>query len=254
MKLLLSPAKLMDTKHHREIKEKSKPKFIEESTVLVEELKQKNLTQLQQFLDISTKLTQANWERFQEWKKNPTEKNGIQAILGYKGEVYRSLDIETVSEKGISYLQNNAFIFSGLYGILRPLDFIMPYRLEMATPHKINSKKNLYEFWQDKITQHIKKNTKKNEILLNITSDEYLKTIDQKNLDRKIITCQFKTLKNGKLSSIMMHLKGGRGLMARFCAENNVTTIDEVRQFNLGGFYFFEENLNQSNLLFVKEL
>jgi uncharacterized protein len=254
MKLLLSPAKLMDTLHVREIKVKSKPKFITDSSLLVNELKEKNLTELQKHLGISSNLTQTNWDRFQEWSKNPTNENGIQAILGYKGEVYRSLDAETLSDDAIEYLQKQAFIFSGLYGILKPLDFIMPYRLEMATPHEIVGTKNLYAFWQEKLTNYLRESTEYNEVILNLTSDEYMKSINQKKLDRTVVNCQFKTFKNGKLSSVMMHLKGGRGLMARYCAENKIKSIDEVKKFTLGNFYYSEENSTNTNLVFIKEI
>lgn len=254
MKLLLSPAKQMDIKYIREIKTKTNPIFIEESTRLINELKEKNLIELQKFLGISSKLTQINWGRFQEWQPKPNKNYGVHAILGYKGEVYRNLEAETLSDEAISYLQKTTCIFSGLYGFIKPLDFIMPYRLEMATPFAINKKKNLYEVWQQKLTEHLKNSTKKNEIILNLTSEEYIKAIDQKKLDRKIINFQFKTKKQGKLTNIMMHLKGGRGLMARYCAENQIESIKEIKNFNYGNFYFSQENSTESNLVFVKEI
>ncbi len=244
----------MDITHQRTFNKKSKPKFIADSSDLVCDLKEKKISDLQKILGVSSKLTQTNWERFQEWKPNPTAKKGIQAVLGYKGEVYRNLDAETLSEEGISYLQKNTFIFSGLYGILKPLDFIIPYRLEMETSYGINGAKNLYEFWQEKLTNHIKENTKKTEIILNITSDEYIKTINQKKLERNIVTCQFKTLKNGKLTSIMMHLKGARGLMARHCAENGIDSLAGVKQFSAANFLYSEEHSTKTNLLFIKEI
>jgi uncharacterized protein len=254
MKLLLSPAKQMDIKHIREIKQKTKPIFLADSIDLINELKQKNLPELQKFLGISSKLTQINWERLQEWQPKPNTKNGIHAILGYKGEVYRNLVAETLSDDAISYLQKNALIFSGLYGFVKPLDFIMPYRLEMATPFAISKKKNLYEVWQQKLTEHLKNSTKENEVILNLTSEEYIKAIDTKQLNRKIIHFQFKTKKQGKLSNIMMHLKGGRGLMVRYCAENQIDSVDKLKTFAAGNFCFSEENSNESNLVFVKEI
>ncbi|MFA9290501.1 MAG: YaaA family protein [Solirubrobacteraceae bacterium] len=254
MKLLLSPAKLMDSNNNHSIKNFSTPKFLKKSEELVATLKTYSVSDLQKILGISPKLTQQNWERFQKWQKNPTDKDGIQAIFGYSGEVYRSLNASQLSNQSINYLQNNAFIFSGLYGILKPLDWITPYRLEMKTNLPINKEKKLYSYWGNIITSHIKENSSEKEILLNLTSDEYLKVIDQKKLDRKIVNCKFQTLKNGKPTSIMMHLKAARGLMAKYCAENNIKELEEVKAFNYSNYIFSPKDSNENNLLFIKEM
>lgn len=247
MKILLSPAKMMSLETNATWKATT-PQFLEHSQEIMDVMKEFSAGDLEQLMKISSAIAEMNVERNQKWSTKPTAKNSVSAALAFKGEVYRALDAETLSEEAQQYLNQNAFLLSGLYGMLRPTDKVMLYRLEMGSKLDVNGSKNLYGFWKNILTSFFNSKLKKDEFILNLASNEYAKVLDKKALKVPMIEVEFQDYKDGKLKKIMMYFKHARGAMARYCAENNVQTLDEVKAFNVDG-YVFDENLSKDNLL-----
>lgn len=247
MKILLSPAKMMSLETKADWKATT-PQFLEYSQEIMNVMKEMNATDLENLMKISKDIANMNVERNQEWNVKPTPKQSISAALAFKGEVYRALDAETLSEEAQKYMNTNVFLLSGLYGMLRPTDKIMLYRLEMGSKLDVNGSKNLYGFWKGILTPFFNSKLKKDEFILNLASNEYAKVLDKKALKVPIVEVEFQDYKDGKLKKIMMYFKHARGAMARYCAENNVQTLDEVKAFDVDG-YRFDENLSKENLL-----
>ena len=252
MKIITSPAKLMDITSTAKFPRTTTPKFIKEAELIQSHLKEKTPEFLSEMMEISPKLADENWQRNQDWKPNPTAKHSSPALYAFTGEVYRGLDAQTLSEDAVSYLQKNYRILSGLYGLLKPSDKIMLYRLEMGRKFKIQQYWNLYEFWKDKITKQLNSELKSKEIILNLASAEYIKVLDKKKLKAPIINFDFYEMKNGKPKTIVVYTKHARGLMVRFCAENNATTLDDVKAFNLEGYRINEEMSTPQRLVFTR--
>ncbi len=252
MKIITSPAKLMDITSTVKFPRTTTPKFIKEAELIQSHLKEKTPEFLSEMMEISPKLADENWQRNQDWKPNPTAKHSSPALYAFTGEVYRGLDAQTLSEDAVSYLQKNYRILSGLYGLLKPSDKIMLYRLEMGRKFKIQQYWNLYEFWKDKITKQLNSELKSKEIILNLASAEYIKVLDKKKLKAPIINFDFYEMKSGKPKTIVVYTKHARGLMVRFCAENNATTLDDVKAFNLEGYRINEEMSTPQRLVFTR--
>ncbi|WP_315058472.1 YaaA family protein, partial [Chryseobacterium indoltheticum] len=174
MKIITSPAKLMNVENSTDLLRSSTPKFIEEAELIQSHLKHKSPKYLSELMEISSKLADENWERNQKWKAKPTAKESAPAMFAFTGEVYRGLDAKTLDKNAIDYLQKNYRMLSGLYGLLKPSDKVMLYRLEMGRNFEFESYKNLYQFWTEKITDQLNSEMKKNEILLNLASGEYV--------------------------------------------------------------------------------
>ncbi|TWP24827.1 peroxide stress protein YaaA [Apibacter muscae] len=252
MKILLSPAKMMSVDASSQWTKRSQPNFLDKTIELQNNLKEFSPSDLENLLDISPKLSKENWERNQEWKENPTKDESLQAILAFKGEVYRGLQAETLNEKALEYLQNNLLIISGLYGLLHPSDEIMQYRLEMGKKLKSKKANNLYMFWKEILTSYLSKLLKKDEPILNLASKEYFKVFDTKKLQNPIIEVDFKDYKNGSLKSIMMYFKNARGKMTRWCAENNIQDINKLKVYNEDGYEYSEDLSKENNLVFIR--
>lgn len=252
MKILLSPAKIMGLNTQNQWKKKTSPLFIEDSAYLQSYLKEFSPSELENMLEISPKLSRENWERNQQWKSNPSKQECIQAIFAFKGEVYRGLETETLSSNSLSYLEKNIFILSGLYGILKPSNLIMLYRLEMGKKLQTEKCKNLYSFWTNKLTEHVNSQLKGKEPIINLASKEYFKALDYKNIKSPIIDVDFKDYKNGKLKSIMMHFKNARGKMTRWCADNNIQKIEDLKNFREANYAYSEELSVPNHLVFVR--
>ena len=252
MKIISSPAKLMKFNTSKTPLKSSTPKFINEAELIQKNLKPKSPKFLMDLMDISQNLADENWQRNQIWNAKPTTKESSQAIYSINGEVYKGLEIESLDEKAVNYLQKNFRMISGLYGLLRPSDKIMPYRLEMGRAFKVGNNKNLYEFWQNKITEELKSELKKDEILLNLASNEYSKAVNKKELKNHIVEVEFKEIRNGKPKTIVVYTKYARGLLARFCAETNAKNLNDVKAFNVDN-YLLDESLSTSqNLVFTR--
>jgi len=243
----------MNVENSTEFLKSTTPKFIKDSEFIQSFLKEKSPKYLSELMEISPKLADENWERNQKWSSKPTTKNSAPAMFAFTGEVYRGLDAKTLDEKAVKFLEKNYRILSGLYGLLKPSDKVMLYRLEMGRPFKFDSYKNLYEFWTEKVTEQINSELKKRELLINLASTEYFKVIDRKKLKSKVIDFEFKQIQpDGKLKTIVVYTKHARGLVLRFCAENNVQTIDELKAFNYENYLIDEKLSTETNLVFTR--
>jgi cytoplasmic iron level regulating protein YaaA (DUF328/UPF0246 family) len=199
-------------------------------------------------MDISAKLADLNWQRNQDWHLPFTAENARQAVYAFDGDVYTGLDVYTLPEAKVSVLQDKLRILSGLYGLLKPLDLMQAYRLEMGTTMPIGKNKNLYEFWKKTITKALNDELQKDELFLNLASNEYFSAVDAKMLKVPVITPEFKDYKDGKLKMISFFAKKARGLMVRYIIDTNAETIDDLKGFNYEG-YAFDANLSKGNTL-----
>ncbi|WP_027138542.1 peroxide stress protein YaaA [Gaetbulibacter saemankumensis] len=252
MKLVLSPAKSLDFESELPTTQHTEPQFLNQSERLNKILKQKSAKSLSKLMSISDALGQLNYERNQNWELPFTTENARPAIYSFSGDVYRGLDAYTIPQDAIDYLQSSVRILSGLYGILKPLDLMQPYRLEMGTRMPVGTNKNLYEFWKKHITEALNNEIEDGEVFLNLASNEYFKAIDKKALKAKIVTCTFKDFKNGEYKMIMTYAKLARGYMARYIIDNKAETIDEVKGFNYEGYSYSEPMSTESELVFIR--
>ena len=193
-------------------------------------------------MKISDKLGNLNWERNQNFKTPFNKENATPAVYTFDGDVYTGLDIYTLPIEKIKVLQKSLRILSGLYGVLKPLDLIQPYRLEMGTKFPVDKKKNLYDFWKLKITSFINEELEENELFVNLASNEYFSSIDVKALKTEVITPQFKDFKNGTLKMISFYAKKARGMMVRYMLDNENVTAETLLGFDYGGYTFSEEH------------
>lgn len=249
MKILISPAKSLDFETPVELKEYSQPAFLREAEVLMKQLKSKSKDDLKSLMKISDQLASLNKERNKEWKAPFSPDNAKQALYCFTGEVYKGIDVHSMTEEEITFSQDHLRIISGLYGVLKPLDLIQPYRLEMGTRLKVNeSAKNLYQFWNESITDYLNNemSQKAEKTVINLASNEYYKAIKDKLLRADVITPQFKEFKNGKYKIIMTYAKLARGRMTRYILENKITDPEEMKHFDLEG-YAFDDNLSEGN-------
>ncbi len=243
----------MNIENSTEFLKSTTPKFIKDSELIQSHLKEKSPKFLSELMEISSKLADENWERNQKWTSKPSAKNSAPAMFAFTGEVYRGLDAKTLDEKAVHYLEKNFRILSGLYGLLKPSDKVMLYRLEMGRPFQFDSYKNLYEFWTDKVTGQLNSELKKGEPLINLSSNEYSKVVDRKKLKAKVIDFDFKQIQeDGSLKTIVVYTKHARGLVLRFCAENNVQTLDELKAFNLENYRLDEKLSTDNHLVFTR--
>lgn len=252
MKIITSPAKLMNTDISTDFLRGSTPKFIEEATLIQSHLKEKSPKYLSELMEISSKLADENWDRNQKWKPKPAAKESAPALFAFTGEVYRGLDAKTLDKNAVDYLQKNYRMLSGLYGLLKPSDKVMLYRLEMGRNFEFENYKNLYQFWTEKVTEQLNSEMKKNEILLNLASNEYIKVVDRKKFNHKIIDFDFYEMKEGKPKTIVVYTKHARGMMVRFCAETNAKTLNDVKAFNYEGYRIDEEKSTDTKLIFTR--
>jgi cytoplasmic iron level regulating protein YaaA (DUF328/UPF0246 family) len=249
MKIVLSPAKSLDFESPLPTKLYSQFGFQKQSLEIDKVLKKKSPKKLSELMSISDKLSDLNWQRNQERNVSDiTTENGRPAIFAFIGEVYIGLDAFSLSEEKINTLQNKLRILSGLYGLLKPLDLMQPYRLEMGTKLPVGKSKNLYEFWKAKLTNELNSQLEKDELFVNLASNEYFDAVDVKKLKVPVVTPEFKDYKDGKLKMISFFAKKARGLMVRFIIDTNAQTIDDLKGFNYEG-YSFDSNLSKGNTL-----
>ena len=241
MKIIISPAKSLDFDSELNSQNVSVPKFLEKTLAINSILQQKSPSDLMKLQSISEKLSDLNWKRNLEFSRNHNDDNSRPAIFAFNGDVYEGLDVKTLDFKKIDFLQNNLRIISGLYGVLKPLDLIQPYRLEMGTKISINGSSNLYEYWSNDITKFISDELLSSEFLLNLASNEYFSAIDKSKINSEIISPIFKDFKNGKLKIISFYAKKARGMMVRYVADHLIDSYDNLLSFNYGG-YIFNEN------------
>ncbi len=241
---VLSPAKLIDDQTHYPNLSCSDAALAEDAARLVGKLKKLSPENLAEMMSMSQALAMETHARFQQWKLPFTHQNAHPAMLMFKGEVYRGLQAAELNPKGLSFAQKHLRILSGLYGIMRPLDLVMPYRLMMGTPFGFDNKApNLYAFWKQKITEALDKELGQKDVLINLASQEYFKVIDTKLLGRRIIDCEFKETKGKGFTTVNTYSKLARGKMARFIIDNQIKKADDIQSFDSDG-YCLNENLS----------
>ncbi len=247
MKIVISPAKSLDLTTALPTEKHTQSLFLEQSTILNKAIKAKKPSDLASLMHISEKLADLNWQRNQDWQLPFTTENARPAVFMFNGDVYNGLDAYQLSEANIEKMQDKLRILSGLYGLLKPLDLIQPYRLEMGTKFGANGTKNLYEFWKQSIATHLNKELQDQELFVNLASNEYFKAVDKKTLKVPVITPVFKDWKNDKLKIISFYAKKARGTMSRYLIENDVESMDHLKAFNLDGYAFSEEYTVKDN-------
>lgn len=252
MKIVISPAKSLNFDKALPTSNYSESSFLKESRQVHKVLKTKNPAELSSLMSISEKLADLNWQRNQDWKTPFTTDNARPAVYTFDGDVYTGLDAYTIPVEKIEVLQDKLRILSGLYGLLKPLDLIQAYRLEMGTKMPIGENKNLYEFWKPIIAKSLNKELKEGELFVNLASNEYFSAVDVNALKVPIITPDFKDYKDGKLKIISFFAKKARGMMVRYIIDTNAETIDDLKGFNYDG-YQLDANLSKgNNLVFTR--
>ncbi|MDB9964173.1 peroxide stress protein YaaA [Vicingaceae bacterium] len=253
---LLSPAKSLDFESEISTKTFSEPQFMAEAETLVKKLKLISKKKLKDLMSISDTLTELNTERYQTWSglTEPTNKSR-QAILAFTGDVYQGLDAKTLTDNNLQYAQSHLIILSGMYGALRPLDIMEPYRLEMGTSLKVGGADNLYQFWKDKPTQLINEKLEESgsNFVVNLASNEYFKVVDKKQLNGDLISPEFKDVKNGKYKIISFYAKKARGYMSRYIIENQIRDSKNLEGFDVAGYRFNGDLSKNGNPVFTRE-
>lgn len=254
MIIILSPAKSLDFKGPGLTSPASMPEFVKEAELIAGQLKKLSPRDLESLMKISMKLAYENHDRHQEWKLSDRVPEAKQAILAYKGDAYRGLDAPSLSEDELGWAQEHLRILTGLYGILRPLDLIMPYRLEFATKLKVGQYKDLYSFWNKKLNRSLLdlKNTEGSHILVNLASAEYYKAIDLASTGFRVITPVFKEYRNGDYRFFSMYGKRARGLMARYIIQKRISNPEEIKLFDMESYSYNEPLSNEFEWVFTR--
>ena len=235
MIIVLSPSKSMDMEPSK-VTDFTEAAFLDRSQKLVSKARKFSKAELMEFMAISEKLAELNRQRLKDWNPPFSLDNAKQAALAFTGDVYDGLDATTLNKRDLTFAQNHLRILSGLYGLLKPLDLIQPYRLEMGRPLETRGAKNLYEFWKAAVTNEL--NQTQGDVLVNLASNEYFKAIDKKALNKQIVSPVFKDEKNGTYKIISFFAKKARGTMARFIIENRIKTADGLQEFKEDGYEY----------------
>ncbi len=240
MLFLLSPAKALDYDTPAGDVPHTQPMFVKQASELIGVLKDKTPQDIASLMSLSDALSSLNVARYQAWSSKFTAKNSKQAVIAFNGDVYEGLDAKTLTHKNLKWAQEHVAILSGLYGVLRPLDWMQPYRLEMGTALVTDKGNNLYKFWGSQIADYLNKRLSdaREPILVNLASQEYFKSVDRKVLKARVIECVFEDYKGGQYKIISFNAKRARGLMARYAVTHEVKTPKELEGFNLEGYAF----------------
>jgi cytoplasmic iron level regulating protein YaaA (DUF328/UPF0246 family) len=243
MLILVSPAKTLDFDTPAKTGTATQPIFLEQSQLLVNELQGLSAKKLSSLMGISAKLGELNHERFATWQTPFTKKNARQGLLAFKGDVYTGMNAESFSAADFKFAQQHLRILSGLYGLLRPLDLMQPYRLEMGTKFANQRGKNLYEFWGENITEALNKQLKllRTDTVINLASNEYFKAVNRKLLNASVISPAFRDLSKGQYKMISFYAKKARGQMAAWIIQNNITDPLQLKKFRVAGYRYNAE-------------
>jgi cytoplasmic iron level regulating protein YaaA (DUF328/UPF0246 family) len=254
MIIVLSPAKSLNYEVEDRNVRNTRPKFVEEASNLVDVLKKYKQNELEKLMNISPSLAELNRDRFQNWKPEFKKPHARPSVLVFDGDVYTGLNAGQFTDDELSYAQDHLRILSGMYGVLRPMDNIRPHRLEMGTKLRVNGYRNLYEFWDGKITEEINKAIKetKSKYLINLASNEYFKSIKSKNLKAPVVTPVFKENKGGQFKVVSFFAKKARGLMSAFIIKNQIKDPEELKAFDEEGYIFNEQLSNKKTLTFTR--
>lgn len=251
-KILLAPTKNLQSSP-AQYTEGYQPFFQDEAQLIINNLKRKSVEELSKLMRISNEIAEMNAERFKNWNKSSGKKTEFHAIHIYSGEAFKAFDFESLDKHHYKKLHESLFIISGLYGLLKPFDMIYPYRLEMGLNYSPQEDcRNLYQFWNERLTTYLSGNLKKDDVIVNLASQEYSSAIDFNKLGRRIITPYFKEYKNGELKMIMMFAKNARGKMARYIIENEIKRDDDLKKFNRDGYSFSENLSSESDWVFIR--
>lgn len=254
MLVLLSPAKTLDYEsQHLEFPVRT-PQFADQSALLIDELRELTASDIAQLMKVSEKISILNQERFEDWDLQFNEANSRPALYAFKGDVYTGLEAETLNKSQAKWADKHLRILSGLYGLLKPLDFMQAYRLEMGTKFTNQRGKNLYEFWGQQITQELNLEIKKSksQALIQLASNEYAKVVQLKDIQTPVITPIFKDEKNGKLKVISFFAKKARGYMARYIIENKITSPEQLKNFNIANYQYDESLSSDTDWVFTR--
>ncbi|MDC0664245.1 peroxide stress protein YaaA [Marinobacter sp. SS21] len=254
MLMVISPAKTLDYESPLATDTHTQPDFLDDACELVDQLKTLAPDQISQLMHISDKLGQLNAERYQQWQLPFTPDNARQALLAFKGDVYTGLAAESFSDADFEFAQRHLRMLSGLYGLLKPLDLMQPYRLEMGTKFENTRGKDLYAFWGSRITEALNQLLADDDgVLVNLASNEYFKSVRKKELCARLVTPQFKDWKNGQYKMISFYAKKARGLMCRYAIQNRITQADDLKGFDLEGYQFSDEQSDRDNWVFLRK-
>lgn len=255
MLTVLSPAKTLDYDTAPTTQTSTVPRFMDQSALLVDDARGLNPEDISALMGVSEQIAHLNHERFMNWQVESTKDNAKQAVLAFKGDVYTGLRAETLSEDDLTFAQDRLRILSGLYGLLRPLDLMQPYRLEMGLKFANQRGKNLYEFWGEQLTETLNHDlaSANTAVLINLASNEYFKAVKPKLLNADVITPQFKDLKNGQYKMISFFAKKARGIMARYIIDNRITEPEALKSFAEAGYYYSEAESKGDQWVFLRD-
>ncbi|VAX01988.1 UPF0246 protein YaaA [hydrothermal vent metagenome] len=254
MLLVVSPAKKLDYDSQDKTSIHTTPDYLKDSKQLITRLRDFSTLDISELMDVSTKIADLNFERYAEWTPNFTLKNSKQSILVFKGDVYTCMDALSFNNADFKFAQKHLRILSGLYGLLRPLDLMKAYRLEMGSKLTTTRGKNLYEFWDTTITEGLNAHLKiiRSDVLINLASNEYFKSVKKKYLNAEIITPMFKDYKNGDYKMIGIYAKKARGLLSRYVIKNKLTNPEDIKSFDLEGYKFNSKLSQEFNWVFTR--
>lgn len=255
MLFVISPAKALDYDTPAHVRTFTQPLFVEQASELIAVLREKSPQQVADLMDLSDPLAGLNVARYQAWSPKFTAKNSKQAVLAFDGDVYGGLDAKTLDEDALDWLQQHLCILSGLYGVLRPLDRMQPYRLEMGTRLKTGKGGNLYQFWGSQIADYLNRRARadKSPVLVNLASEEYFRSVDLKVLKPRVVTCVFEEKKGAKHQVVSFFAKRARGLMVRYALEHRVSTPEQLKGFDLEGYRFTPAASDTDRLVFRRD-
>jgi len=254
MLIVVSPAKKLDYDTPAKTKTSTMPDFLDQSQILIDRLRQFSAIDIAELMHVSMKIAELNFDRYEGWSLPLSTDNAKQAMFAFKGDVYTGLDADSFSAADIKFAQKHFRMLSGLYGLLRPLDLMYPYRLEMGTKLDNTRGKNLYEFWGSTITDAINKQLKasKSESLINLASNEYFKSVKTKEINGEIITPAFKEYKNGEYKMIGIYAKKARGLLSRYIIQNQLSNPEDIKNFDEEGYKFNKKLSKGNNWVFTR--
>jgi len=254
MLILLSPAKTLDMQTPSRVSDPTLPEFIDDSEALVKTLKRYRKKKLGELMNISESLAELNTQRFDEWQTQFTQQNSRPAIQAFRGDVYVGLDADSLGKRDLNYAQKHLRILSGLYGVLKPLDLMQAYRLEMGTSLKTRRGKSLYDFWGDAITEYLNEElaSQKTTLLVNLASNEYFKSVKRAKLEAPLVSPVFKDQKNGTFKVISIFAKKARGAMARHLIQARAGSADDVLSFDALGYEYAEAQSLEGQPVFLR--
>ncbi|MGR6873708.1 peroxide stress protein YaaA [Pseudomonas sp. HK3] len=253
MLMLVSPAKTLDYETPLPFEECTQPEMLDQSKLLINELVELTPKDVASLMKLSDKLAVLNVNRFQHWSLPFTQDNARPAMYAFKGDVYTGLDAYSFKKADVNFAQKHLRMLSGLYGLLKPLDLMQPYRLEMGTKFANQRGKNLYDFWGDLITDKLNQEGTSDKVLLNLASNEYFKSVKVKQLNANVITPVFKDEKNGQYKIISFYAKKARGLMAAYVIKNRIKDVEKIKQFDVSGYQFSSEQSNAKEWVFLRD-